>query len=94
MSPEDPIENLVGIGPKSGPWLRAVGMATRGDLAEAGPAEAYVRVVASGIDPNLNLLWALAGAAEDMHWTLIPPRRREQLKKQVEAMGDGTGLDE
>ena len=87
MSPDDPIEKLVGIGPQSGRWLRAIGITTRRDLEQAGPAEAYIRVVASGIAPNLNLLWALAGAVEDMHWTLIPPRQREQLKKQIDAVG-------
>lgn len=77
------IEDLIGIGPKSGQWLREAGIATRDDLARVGVIEAYRRVRKAGHAVNLNLLWALQGGLMDIHWSMISPKQRETLKAQL-----------
>lgn len=78
-----PVEQLVGIGPVSARWLRDAGVLTRGDLATLGSVAAYHKLLDQGVRPNLNLLWALEGALLDLHWTMIPPGRREELKSRL-----------
>jgi len=82
--PDTPIEQLMGIGPKSAQWLRDVGIATQGDLKTAGVIEAYRRVCAQQEMANLNLLWALQGALQDIHWTQVSPQERKALKEQLD----------
>ena len=79
-----PIEELVGIGPVSARWLREAGVCTEGDLQRLGSVEVYLMVLSIGAQPNGNLLWALEGASQRLHWTLIPPRRREELRDEVD----------
>ncbi len=77
------IEELVGIGTISAGWLRKVGIQTRLDLETVGVIEAYRRVRESGQNTSFNLLWALQGALDDIHWSLVPPAQREQLKHKL-----------
>lgn len=88
--PSDDVESLVGIGPASAGWLRDAGVRTRGDLASVGPAEAYRRVLAGRPGVSLNLLWALRGGLDGLHWTMVPPAVRDDLRRQVDAAGEGT----
>jgi len=65
--------------------LRAAGFSTRGDLEKAGPVNAYI--AAKRIDPRvtLNLLWGLAGAVTDTHWTKLSPEYRSSLLLDYDA---------
>lgn len=76
---------LRNIGPKSAAWLRQVGLRTHGDLAAAGPVEAFMRVRRAGFRPSLNLLYALEGALQDCHWQEVPEARRQELVAAAEA---------
>ena len=78
---KDKIRN---VGPKSAAWLRQVGVRTHDDLVKLGPVEAFMKVKRAGFRPSLNLLYALAGAIEDCHWTDLPDGRKAAL---VEAAG-------
>ncbi len=80
----DPVTDLVGIGKVSSSWLREVGIHTRGDLHRQGVVRVYQKVKHHrGERVSLNLLWALHGGLNDMHWTLIPPRERDRLKEAL-----------
>lgn len=81
----EPIDQLVGLGPKSSAWLAEVGIMTRADLARVGVVEAYRKTRDAGHNVSLNLLWALEGAMTDTHWTMVTPRRKQQLKNQLMA---------
>lgn len=81
----DEVEDLIGIGPKSGRWLREVGIVSRDDLERVGVIEAYRRVQSAGHNVSLNLLWAMQGGLMDIHWTMVPPKLREQLKTELAA---------
>jgi DNA transformation protein len=81
---ETDIESLTGIGRVSAAWLRRAGIRTRADLQRIGVVEAYKRVCGTGVKPSLNLLWAMEGALTDMHWTLLTPHRRDELRRLLE----------
>ncbi len=76
------------IGPKSAAWLAHVGVAGLADLRRIGPVEVYLQVEAAGFKPGLNLLWALAGAMHDCHWTRLPVGEREALLMALECARD------
>ena len=77
--------DLLGLGPVSIRVLRAAGIATRADLERLGPVRAYI--AAKRIEPRvtLNLLWGIAGAVTDTHWTKLPPEYRSSLLLDYDA---------
>jgi TfoX/Sxy family transcriptional regulator of competence genes len=79
------VGKLPNLGPKSAAWLRAAGIATRADLARLGSVEAYRRVLAQGVPPSLNLLYALEGALLDLRWDRLSPAVKENLRVRLKA---------
>lgn len=67
------------VGPKSAAWLRQVGVRTAEDLARVGPVEVFLKVKRAGFRPSLNLLYAMAGAIDDCHWTDLSDERKSAL---------------
>lgn len=76
MAPSEKIRN---VGPKSAAWLRQVGIRTEEDLRKIGAVEAYRRVKIAGFKPTLNLLYSMAGAEDDCHWTQLGEDRKAAL---------------
>ena len=76
---------LLGLGPVSLRILRAAGITTRADLERLGPVKAYI--AAKRIEPRvtLNLLWGIAGAITDTHWTKLPSEYRSSLLLDYDA---------
>src|SRR5690349_6322177 len=70
---------LLGLGPVSLRVLRAAGITTRAELEKLGPVRAYI--AAKRVEPRvtLNLLWGIAGAITDTHWTKLPSEYRSSL---------------
>jgi hypothetical protein len=83
-----PTQDLYGLGPFSLRILRAAGIRTRAELDEVGPLAAFI--AAKKVDPtvSLNLLWGLAGAATDTHWTKLPREYRSTLLLEYDAWCD------
>jgi DNA transformation protein and related proteins len=83
-----PSKDLLGLGPFSMRILRKAGISTRTQLDKIGPLAAFI--AAKKIDPkvSLNLLWALAGAATDTHWTKLPRDYRSTLLLEYDAYCD------
>lgn len=71
------------IGPRSMEQLLAIGIQDRDDLVRLGPIEAWLQVKARWPGTSLNLLYALEGAVEDVHWLEITPSRRRELQRQA-----------
>jgi DNA transformation protein len=61
----EPIESLRNLGPKSGHWLREVGIHTIADLQRIGPVVAYRIIKQRQPSTSLNLLWAMAAGLEE-----------------------------
>jgi DNA transformation protein len=80
--------DLYGLGPFSMRILRKAGIETRAQLDKMGPLAAFI--AAKKIEPqvSLNLLWALAGAATDTHWTKLPRDFRSTLLLEYDAYCD------
>jgi hypothetical protein len=73
------------VGPKSAAWLRQIGVRTTEDLTRIGPVEAFLKVKRAGFRPSLNLLYSMAGALADCHWTDLPDARKQELLSTLEA---------
>lgn len=72
------------VGPKSAAWLRQVGVRTAEDLFRIGPVDVFLKVKRAGFRPSLNLLYSLAGAIDDCHWTDLASERKEALIRDLE----------
>lgn len=72
------------VGPKSAAWLRQVGVRTSEDLFRVGPVDAFLKVKRAGFRPSLNLLYSLAGAIDDCHWTDLSAERKSGLILELE----------
>ena len=73
------------MGPKSRVWLHEIGIDTLEDLEATGAVEVYRRLKASRpTEVSLNMLWGLQGALLDIHWNMITPEMKAELKAQVE----------
>lgn len=73
------------VGPKSAAWLRQVGVRTIEDLTRVGPVEVFLKVKRAGFRPSLNLLYAMAGAIDDCHWTDLSDERKAALMSALES---------
>ncbi len=79
---EDKIRN---VGPKTGAWLRQVGVYSIADLKRLGAVETYLKVKRAGFRPSLNLLYALGGAIENCHWTELSDLQKNNLVAEMGA---------
>jgi DNA transformation protein len=78
------VADLRNLGPKSREWLASIGIHTVADLRAAGAVAAYVALKRARGGVSLNLLYALVGALEGMHWQDVRRARRLELVLQVE----------
>ena len=78
----------LGLGPKSTAILKRAGITTRAQLVKAGPVRAFI--AAKAIEPkvSLNLLWGIAGAITDTHWSKLSPDLRSTLLLEYDAHCD------
>ncbi|MEM1271953.1 MAG: TfoX/Sxy family protein [Bacteroidota bacterium] len=79
-----PISTLRNLGPRSARMLEGVGIHTRADLEQFGPALAYAMVRDAGYGPGKNLLWAIAGALQDRHWLDLSSEEKADLLAQID----------
>ena len=83
---EQKVEDLMNLGKKSTECLKEIGIFTKSDLIEFGPIEAYVKLKqeAKILKPSLNLLYAMVGAVQDVHWLEIAKNHKDELIEQIE----------
>jgi len=79
------VENLPGLGPKSAKWLNEINIFTREDLITSAPVTIMVRLERAGITPGLNMLYALVGAIEGIHWQEVARKRKAELVLALDA---------
>jgi hypothetical protein len=78
------VSDMLNLGPTSAGWLGSIGITSPAALRRVGAVPAYVRVKRLQPRASLNLLYALVGAVEDVHWTEIRRKRRLELLLAVE----------
>jgi hypothetical protein len=84
MKPDNPLESLRNLGPKSCRWLREVGIHTISQLRQIGPVGAFQLVRQKSPRTSINLLWAIAAALADIDWRKLPAHTKQQLRKDAE----------
>ena len=80
------IHKLRNLGKASARMLEAAGIHSEDQLRQLGAAAAYVAVKRSGVNPSLNLLWAVDGALTDRDWKDVAKNDRLSLLMQIEML--------
>ncbi len=81
---DDELLRLRNLGKTSAQWLHATGIHTREELHRRGPVASYCAVRARGFRASRSLLFAIAGALQDVHWNELDPSYKAQLIEQLE----------
>lgn len=81
---ETELIHLRNLGKTSVQWLRATGIHSAEELRRRGPVVAYCAVRARGFRASRALLFAIAGALQDIHWNELDPDYKQQLLQQLE----------
>lgn len=79
-----PVDQLKNIGPKTAPWLHAIGVHTRADLETMGALMAYKIVQHQQRDVNLLWLYALEGALQNRAWNSFSAEERDAMRAAAE----------
>jgi len=81
------LRDLPGLGLKSEAMLQRVGIETVAQLRELGAVQAYMKVQRSSHKPpGMNLLYALVGAIEGVHWQTVAREQKSALLTQLEGI--------
>lgn len=86
------LQDMRNLGPVSEEWLCQAGITSVEELSAVGAVAAYRKVVALGVKPSLNLLYAIDGALLDVPWNHLPAGERERLLMEVDALEDWRAL--
>ena len=81
------ISELQGLGPSSEALLESVGIQSADAFLKLDPFEVYVRIVKQTGKANLNLLYALIGAHEGVHWQRIKDERKVEILMRLDDLG-------
>jgi predicted flap endonuclease-1-like 5' DNA nuclease len=84
VAPATDLSALRNLGPRSAAILAAAGIATLAQLRRLGAVAAFVRARRHDAAVSLNLLYALAGALDGVHWRQVQRERRLELLTAVE----------
>lgn len=79
-----PLENLKNLGSSSAAWLREIGVHSRSDLEELGPAQAYRLAKQKFPEISTELLWALAAALSDRHVSELTAEEKARLRAEAD----------
>jgi hypothetical protein len=79
---------LEGLGPFSLRILAAAGIQSRADLDRVGPVAAFLSAKQLNAKVSFNLLWGLAGAYTNTHWTELTDEYRSALLREYDASCD------
>lgn len=83
---DTPLVELPNLGEVSATWLSRTGINTLADLQAFGSVRAYMMVQALGVNPSLNLLYALEAALHGSHWLEVKREQKTALLSQLAAI--------
>ena len=88
MNPENlKLADLPGLGPKSAEYLSFISIKSTEQFMQADPFELYARLKQHTPGISLNMLYAMIGAQENIHWQLIARSRKEEILMRLDDMG-------
>ena len=82
--PATPVAQLKNIGPKTAPWLHAIGVHTRDDLEAMGALMAYKIIQHQQGEVNLLWLYAHEGALQNRAWNSFSAEERDAMRAAAE----------
>ena len=89
---EKTIAELINLGPRSAKMLADAGINSVAELEECGAVEAYLAIRREGLPVSLNMLYAVHGALNGVHWNTIDREERESLIMELDARMEEEGL--
>jgi DNA transformation protein and related proteins len=81
----DDLARLPGFGATTAQWLLDIGIESYDDIEELGSLDVYLRLRASRPGVSLNALWALESLLMGCDWRDLPPERKAELRRQLQA---------
>ena len=79
-----PVVEMRNLGPYMARALREIGVETEAELRALGAVEAFARMQFVGVPRlSLNALYAMDAALADADWRMIPPERKDELRRQL-----------
>jgi DNA transformation protein len=85
VNPDDLIESMRNLGPRSAQQLASVGINTIEKFRALGSVAAFVKVRRGCSNVGANMLWALEGALTNTHWEEVArdhgPRLLDELER-------------
>lgn len=83
-----PIEEMRNLGPRCAEWLAVIGIHDEESLRRMGAAGAYRELIAQEVTkPHRMLLWALAGALDDVDCLQLSPEKKRELEIEAGCQG-------
>ena len=83
---------LKNIGKTSAQWLNAVGIRTIDQLRTTGSVASYCKIRDRGFKVSKVLLYALAGALNDAHWSELTNDQKNSLLQEVDKISNSDNL--
>jgi len=84
MNIADNIADLQGLGPKSAAQLAQIGISTIEDIMKTDAYEIYARLKKHVPNTSLNMLYAIMGAQENIHWLSIAKNRKMEILMRLD----------
>jgi DNA transformation protein len=81
------LHQLKGLGPKSQAMLLQVGILSVEQFMATDPFAIYAQLHVTIPNLSLNMLYAMIGAQEDVHWQLIKAERKTEILLRLDDMG-------
>ncbi len=76
-----------GLGEMSWNALRSIGVNSPEALQARDPFDVYADLHRTKLSRNLNMLYALIGAKEGLHWQSVAKNRRTEILLRLDEMG-------
>ena len=81
------LNQLKGLGPKSQAMLAQVGILSVEQFMATDPFEIYAQLHATMPNLSLNMLYAMMGAQENIHWQVIKGERKTEILLRLDNLG-------
>ena len=85
------MDSLKGLGPKSIKMLNTIGITSYQQFMEKDPYDIYAKLKKEFPDLSMNMLYALIGAQEDIHWQEVASKRKTEILMRLDDMGMAPG---
>jgi len=77
------VEHIPHLGASGIAWMQHAGIDTIGQLSAMGAVTAYLQVEALGVNPGINMLYALQAAIDGTHWLEVKRQHGGELLQSL-----------